>query len=174
MKKQFLAKSLVAFCIGGILASQCCINSSAKNISKNKTKNYFFTDTSGAVMGAEVYMTINEKYNITSEGKVKYTSRTAYMWARYTGNANKPSLHMIPPRHFNSDGSVKNTFTWSNRDYIAPGGVNVVVSIGNDKNVTYAKGNKKYSQLSYTLGDSSYVLTPTVSGSCKLNLGVCY
>lgn len=174
MKFKKVTKYLVLMiCLAGVIFEFPAASASAATQKKQPfKKSYSFVDTSGAVCGVTVEGNIRESY-VTEGNKVKYTERSGFLGMTVTGNASINARNVTFPKHFTSAGKVYNSFSdWKFQDYIVSKETKVLFSQHSSTSVQYQKSNTYYAQMSFSIGNDSFVLQPYQSGKIKMSLGL--
>lgn len=76
-----------------------------------------------------------------------------------TGNASINARNVTFPKHFTSAGNVYKSFSdWKFQDYIVSKETKVLFSQHSSTSVQYQKNNTYYAQMSFSIGNDSFVL----------------
>ena len=156
-----------------VVPSASVSNASAATHKKQEiNKKYSFVDTDGAICGVTVEGNIREAY-VTDGSHVKYTERWGFLGMKVNGNASINARNVTFPKHFTSGGKVYKSFSdWKFQDYIVAKETKVLFSQHSSTSVQYQKNNNYYAQMSFSIGNASFVGTPYQSGKIKMSLGL--
>lgn len=170
ISKTILGTALV---LGALCLEVTPINA-AEKITKSNTKTFAFVSSNGEACSATVTTSLIQNYT-TSGSNATYKKRTAHVSMGYVASHTIPKLTVLNPIYVDSNNKTKKSFTWTKNtgSSIVPGGTKVVAFNKYNKTaITYAKTNGYYYSVSYTVGNSSYVLSPYKSKQVKVALKV--
>jgi len=171
--KNIVKVFVIMLCIVGVVFNFPVSSASAATQKIEKINKYYsFVDSSGAVCGVTVEGNIREAY-VTDGSHVKYTERWGFLGMRVNGNASINARNVTFPKHFTSGGKVYKSFTdWKFQECIIAKEVQVLFTQHSSTSVQYQKSNNYYAQMSFSIGNSSFVLQPYQSGKIKMSLGL--
>ncbi len=161
----FLALATLFVDNGSIYAKQCH--------KKEKTTLYFRALGSGGAplyTSVDVCLDISEDYTVYNKN-VKFTKRNAYYYAtKKVNNIGAVGYRTILTRHFKSDGTVLDTFSWQNESGIYPS-CDFSGSKVSSRSVSYSRNNSYYAQASIIVSVDG-ALVPQKAQSAKYSLKV--
>ena len=168
MYKRFLL-SLTVVMLVCLLPIQVFASSGTKK--KSDSSDYVFVSTDGEICSASVTTTLTQKYSKSST-KTVYGYRTVWVGYTYVATYTIPSVSATNPVYRNSSNTTIKTFDWSYDSSASayPAGTKVVLHRKNSTSVTYTTSATRYLTCSYTVGNSSFVLTPYKSNCVKLSI----